>query len=271
MRTPRQTAQIFAVLITLACFARGAEADEVTACMAIKVEKQRLACYDKAAKTLVEAQAKAEQERLKAALEQVVKPTNPNALSDAQKEAAKQAIRQLNKLTAATEVGISYRDYGTRIVDISSEFKEAITAVPSSELRSHLSSVLADHVRAREVWNLLIEAKYGEVFEEVVCPSLRTEYPDVSCRATTRFSAGGRIAQVDDESKNRILNGIWSAAKARLSKAEGLVATGRLNADPSVPAPTAVAAPETEEERKRREEAEQHRKTLKDWEEKQRK
>src|SRR5579862_2931219 len=149
--------------------ASASNADDLAHCLSLKVDKQRLACYDKAAKTIAEEQARAEQERVKAAAEQVVKASDPNTLSAAQKDAAKQAIRQLNKLTAATEVGISYRDYGTRIVDMSSEFKEAMGGLPKSDLNEQLSNALADHVRAREVWNLLIQAQYGEVFEKVVC------------------------------------------------------------------------------------------------------
>jgi hypothetical protein len=269
MRSARQIAPVLCLCVSLACLARHAEAEDLIGCMTIKAEKQRLACYDKAAKALVEEQARAQQERLKAAQEQVVRASNPNALSDAQKEAAKQAIKQLNKLTAATEVGISYRDYGTRIVDMSPDFKEAIGGIPKSELRDYLSDALTDHVRAREIWSAMIQVEYGDIFEKAFCPDLRKQYPEMSCSATTQYSAGGRVARIDDESKNRILRGIWSAAKVRIGKAEALLAAGKLNADTPVPAPAAPA--ETEEQRKYREDVEQHRKVLKEWEENQRK
>ena len=96
-------------------FAR-ARGQVLVECLAIKPDKPRLTSYDKPAKIFVDIQRKAEQERRKAAEEQEICRTDANTLQPDQKVKAERAVNQLNKLFAATEVGISYREYGTRIV-----------------------------------------------------------------------------------------------------------------------------------------------------------
>lgn len=210
--------------------ARAAD-DEFLACLALKGDKPRLACFDKAAKAAAEAKVRLEAERQKADAERALKPVDANLLTPEQLEAAKAAVRQLNKLSSATEVGISYRDYGTRIVDVSGEFKEAARKLPDSDLQKALNAALADHVRAREVWSALIQASYGEVFEKVMCPSLASDYPGLVCRAETNYRGSGRtqIASISDSSKAQILNHIWSVARDRAKKAEELIEKGRMN------------------------------------------
>lgn len=198
---------LFGALVSAALSAGGFD-DGIVTCIGVKADKQRLACFDKAAKSAAEAKAKAEADRQRADAERALKPpADPNALTSEQLEAAKGAAKQLNKLSSATEVGISYRDYGTRIVDVSAEFKEAVRKLPDSDLQKLLTTALADHIRAREVWNALIQASYGEVFEKVMCPGLVTEYPGLECRVETNYRGSGRtqIASISDSSKARIL------------------------------------------------------------------
>jgi len=168
------TAQGILACLTLLTIAT-ARADAIADCLTIKADPQRLACYDNAAKAAAEARAKSGQVRATSEAERVLKAPDASILSPEQSAAAKVAVEQMNKLTAATALGISYRDYGTRIVDISAEFKESTRSLPESDLSKQLSMALGDHVKAREIWNALIEARYGEAFEKVYCPSLSAE------------------------------------------------------------------------------------------------
>jgi hypothetical protein len=243
---PLNFASVVVALVSL--WGGVASADEVTDCLKIKGDKARLVCYDKAAKLQAEAQAKAEQERIRAASEQKIKAPDPSALSPEQKTAAKEALKQLNKLAAATEVGLSYREYGTRIVDVSGDLKEALNAIPESDLRKQMTLALGDYVRAREVWNALIISEYGEVFEKVMCPGLVSDYPQMNCSVQTNYSGSGRFvrASITDDSKARILSAIWASARSHIGTAEQLIARDKLNSaaeNANPPAPESGAKP----------------------------
>jgi hypothetical protein len=245
---PLNTLGITTIVALVSLWAGVVSADEVTDCLKIKPDKARLACYDKTTKLLIEVQAKAEQDRIRAATEQKIKPPDPSALSPEQKTAAKEALKQLNKLAAATEVGLSYRDYGTRIVDVSGDLKEALNAIPESDLRKQMTLALGDYVRAREVWNALIISEYGEVFEKVMCPGLVSDYPQMHCSVQTTYSGSGRLvrASITDDSKARILSAIWTSARSHISTAEQLIAHDRLNTaaeSSNSPAPEGGAKP----------------------------
>lgn len=219
------------LILLLATWTISPLAQTIEDCIPIKVDKARLACFDKSAKAAVTAKAMAEEKRKLDGANEVVRLSDPALLKSENRLAAESALKQLNKLTAATEVGISLRDYSTRIVDASGDFKDALRNLPMSTLRNELEAALADHVTARGLWSAMIQINYASIFQEHYCPMLTKDYGMQSCVIKPSYTPIGRTSSresISDGSKNEVLSVVWSTARKRLARADALIASNRL-------------------------------------------
>jgi len=70
-----------------------------------------------------------------------------------QSESARNALRILKRLDAATEIGINRQDYGNRLIDAKVDFDEHLGNVPQSIFRDELSIAFQAYLDAAQAWN----------------------------------------------------------------------------------------------------------------------
>lgn len=225
---------LHAITVATILAAASSDAQTLNECVNLKVDKARLSCFDKFAKTNLENQAKAQaaQSANAAAAKQAAdaEKANPNWITPEIAEAAKLALKQINRLGAAAEVGISLRDYGTKIADVSGEFKDAINVIPDSELKRELQGAFGEHILAREFWSAMLDAGYSEVFQKVYCPKLIELYQMTPCIIQGVFNNATKRMPVTESSKREVLSLPWAKARKHIATAQMLLEMKTLNA-----------------------------------------
>lgn len=80
-------------------------------------------------------------------------------LIDTQRAAAEAVLKSLRKLDAATEVGVSFEDYHTRLIDTKADVNEGLRALPDGPLKAVLSDAMQAHQDASTFWNECVSLK----------------------------------------------------------------------------------------------------------------
>lgn len=73
-----------------------------------------------------------------------------------QDEGATRAWRALRKLAGATEVGINFQEYGSRLIDVKNEVDDATSRMPAGDLKLELNLAMEAYVDAGQAWNQMI-------------------------------------------------------------------------------------------------------------------
>jgi hypothetical protein len=68
-------------------------------------------------------------------------------------ETIKSALKELRKFAGATEVGISFKEYSTRVIDLKSSVEEALIELKDGELKTNMKTALDAYVDASTFWN----------------------------------------------------------------------------------------------------------------------
>jgi hypothetical protein len=131
-------------------------------------------------------------------------------LSPQAKAAANDALKALRKMASATEVGISYQEYGTRIIDAKAEVDEAIRQLPDGEVREHISLAMEAYADAARAWGQMLRYDFLIVMRE---PTLPEKYSIPVDKSTS----------IPAMSKNDVLTTIWRAAKTHITEASSLL------------------------------------------------
>lgn len=131
-------------------------------------------------------------------------------LSPQAKAAANEALKALRKMASATEVGISYQEYGTRIIDAKADVDEAIRQLPDSALKEHISLAMEAYADAARAWSQMLRYDFLIVMRE---PTLPEKY-SIPVDKTTSIPA---------MTKNDVLTTIWRAAKTHIAQASSLL------------------------------------------------
>lgn len=134
-------------------------------------------------------------------------------LSAAQRDAAQKAIQALNKVNAATEVGVSYLNYGPLLIEAKAAVNAASVMLPESTLRNSLERTMAHYQMALAIWQICND-NYGSLTS---VPQIRETLKAVY---NLTNSQGYQLEYVD---KAQVLPVIWSKAKSELDNAQKLV------------------------------------------------
>jgi len=139
-------------------------------------------------------------------------PTKNNALSEAG-ERAFQALKSLSRLAGAIEVGITYTQYGTLLVQAKTEVDEALIYVPEGEIKHSIVLALDDYAIAGRVWSESLQYRDGIPAKSSTAFYLNGRYN----LGITKFKSGEYIK------RSAILDVIWGSAGRHSAKAAQLL------------------------------------------------
>jgi hypothetical protein len=131
-------------------------------------------------------------------------------LSPQAKTSASKALKSLRKLAGATEIGITFQEYGTRLIDINAEVDEALASLPEGVIKQEISLALQAYVDAGKAWNVTIQ--HGSQYGRTVTLWL-ADFID-------KYSVPHDDLAVNN---NVMLSTIWQAARTHLDRASALV------------------------------------------------
>ncbi|MDW8466676.1 MAG: hypothetical protein RML35_11070 [Chloroherpetonaceae bacterium] len=129
------------------------------------------------------------------------------------------AMKELRKMQAATEVGITFQAYSTRMIDLKASVDEALRQDISSELKRELQFAVEAYADALDLWNRQMHTKYPSKDKEEM---LREEAKDICEKyGIKEFSPSTSGAEILNSRK--AIAFIWTFAKAAIEKAELMV------------------------------------------------
>jgi hypothetical protein len=206
-----------------------AEEISLSACIRTKDMKQRLACYDKAApgaiKQLIEYD-EAKASRLDKKAQQV------GATLKEQQKLVRDTVRELRKLSTATEVGISKVEYSRRVIDVASTVKLNLPEIDNVAVRKKIGQALTAYIDANGFWEGMYSDKYFEVFFN--------NYGDGTAKygvtldtfnatfkrnyALNRNYNNRSYNTFESECMSQVLTPVWEAAARFIEEADALIA-----------------------------------------------
>ncbi|MFN3385876.1 MAG: hypothetical protein ACK42Y_04740 [Candidatus Thermochlorobacter sp.] len=130
------------------------------------------------------------------------------------------AMKELHKMQAATEVGITLQEYSSRLIDLKASVDEALRQVSDPELKRELRFAVEAYSDGLDLWNRQLNTRYplkqsGDM--------LREEAKDICEKyGIKEFSTSTGGAEIVNGKK--ALNFIWFFAKTAIEKADKLVA-----------------------------------------------
>lgn len=131
------------------------------------------------------------------------------------------AMKELHKMQAATEVGITFQEYSSRLIDLKASVEEALRQVSDPDLRRELRFAVEAYSDGLDLWNRQLNTRYplkqsGDM--------LREEAKDICEKyGIKEFSTSTGGAEIVNSKK--ALNFIWTFAKAAIEKADKLAAS----------------------------------------------
>jgi hypothetical protein len=135
--------------------------------------------------------------------------------------AAMEAIKALRKLESATSVGVSFAEYGTRLIDAKAAVDESLSRISNVELKSEIELAMGEYSFASQVWQI--------VNREIIRDQYNTGYLDTSTELgeslMKRYKLEPHILPASKRSiifRADILSAIWQTAKGHLNKAAQL-------------------------------------------------
>lgn len=133
-------------------------------------------------------------------------------LSSQAKAAARDSLKALRKMAGATEIGISFQEYGSRVIDAKAEVEEGLGQLPEGELKTEISLAMDAYADASKAWNemiryefLIVKFEPGATFQKKYSIPIDTSLSDPIMR------------------RDVVLSTIWKAARAHLERAESLM------------------------------------------------
>ncbi len=84
-------------------------------------------------------------------------------LSSKQRSAAEEAMKSLRKISASTQVGVNYQQYGVLIIDAQAQVNEALAVLPDGELKNEMNATMESYADSLQVWDAKIKAGSGRL------------------------------------------------------------------------------------------------------------
>lgn len=130
------------------------------------------------------------------------------------------AMRELRKMQAATEVGITFQAYSARLIDLKASVDEALRQDISPDLKRELRFAIEAYTDALDLWNRQLSTRYPSKDKDEM---LRDEAKDI-CEKYGIQEFSPSTSGADILNSRKALTFIWTFAKAAIEKAEQIVA-----------------------------------------------
>ena len=72
-------------------------------------------------------------------------------------QAAVDAVKSLRKMVGATEIGITYQEYSSRMIDLKANVDAALAQLPDGELKAELGLAMEAYVDALKAWSWAVQ------------------------------------------------------------------------------------------------------------------
>jgi hypothetical protein len=82
-----------------------------------------------------------------------------NSLSPQSAAAANDALKALRKVDSATQVGVSYIQYGSLLIETQAQVNEALRILPDGELKRELRAAMEAYADVRPLWERIINGQ----------------------------------------------------------------------------------------------------------------
>jgi hypothetical protein len=121
------------------------------------------------------------------------------------------ALTSLRRMSSATEVGINFREYSKRLIDLKFEVEEDIAKLPDSELKQQIQLCLQAYIDAATVWR-----------ESSGYDFIPTKFEPVKTLQKQYAIPNGKRNSIDVVLKDQALSKIWAAARKNLERSTEL-------------------------------------------------
>lgn len=126
---------------------------------------------------------------------------------------AREAVRALQKLVSATEAGMNYREYGTRLADTKAAVDEATRALSDKAIKTSIVSAMDAFLDAGSAWDFMIRLRVSEI-------NVTTEY---GAALQKKYSIPITSQILKEMDRNAVLSAIWKEAGKRTAEAQRLI------------------------------------------------
>lgn len=123
--------------------------------------------------------------------------------SEKQQAAIKAAVLALRKLSDVTVIGVTYRDYKTKLADSKNIIEDAVALLPQGETRKQLMDAWSPHIKAVQWWDTMLNMRSLRVSPKER-EDLKKELPKIKMEA------------LDSASREEILSACWAEAAEQL-------------------------------------------------------
>lgn len=86
------------------------------------------------------------------------------------------ALKSINKIKAATEVGVNYQEFGKLVIEAKAEANEALQKLPDGKSKSLLSDTIEDYADSLRAWRTKIENTGFVKMDNPTAKSLSQKY-----------------------------------------------------------------------------------------------
>ncbi len=129
-------------------------------------------------------------------------------------EAAKLALKELNKLASVTEAGLNHQEYQTRLLNAKVEIDNQLHDIPSSQVKTYLQESLQAYVDAKEFWDLALQ-RQGEYRYFYLSDAELAKY--------SKYGFGGKDRKEPRLVGDEMVSIFWMYGKSKASYAEELL------------------------------------------------
>jgi hypothetical protein len=140
------------------------------------------------------------------------------AVAPPKDEDANRALRALRKLAGATEIGISFQEYGSRLIDVKNEVDDASSRIPAGDLKNELSLAMEAYADAGQAWNQMIRYEFMLPNSEPGLTLIR-KYS----LQPTELVPGNRSTLALP--RNYVLTSVWGAARSHIDRASSMLSS----------------------------------------------
>jgi len=129
-------------------------------------------------------------------------------LSSSQQKEVKEALQSLGKITSSIEIGVSFGQYSSLVLEANFQVNEAVNTLSKSPLKDELASAMEAYVDARDAWSYDLASEYHTYLAEDKEPGLKL-IPKYSLHQHVKSKDAVQI--------------IWHKARKHLDKANKLL------------------------------------------------
>ncbi len=102
-----------------------------------------------------------------------VKPLSPEEI-----QAIQDALKTLQKLSASTEVGVNFKEYGTLVIEAKAQTNAALVKLSEGGLKEELEATMNAYMDALRAWDAIIKHKFDSEYDDPeLTETLFAKYP----------------------------------------------------------------------------------------------